>query len=451
MINHKVPPQSIEGEMSVLGAILVDNQCIHKVRHHISADDFYREPHRLIYSACLDLAKDKAPIDMITMVDLLRHNGSLNQVGGAAYLATLIDYVPTAANVLHYAKIVHEQALKRRMLSAAMRMIDMAHDEHCDLQDAISESRSLMADISGSAHSASAGDIYTLEQRVERYIKYVSQVGSLRFRTGFGEIDNAIRGVAPGEVMTIIAYSGTFKSALLQNLLQGNAERTGLRQLMCSLEMPVEKCVEREVQIQCGLEGRAVEDAFRDKLWKDLYATLLRRKSDKVLVCDRPRLSVEKVSAYIDIARAKHGELGGVGIDYLGLMAAEGRTLFDKVSALSADLKGMAKEQNIPVVLLGQVHRGFAQSKGIEIEMDAAKGGGDIEAGADYMLGLWAKDDKLFAKLLKNRNGPVGQRWEIDIDRDTLTFRGTLPFNEQDQEPEPSHVQRYGRADLPKW
>lgn len=429
MINHKIPPQNNEAEMSVLGAILLDAGCVSKVRLTLGREDFYRESHRCIYAACLDLSIRKQPIDLITLSDELKRSGNLDVIGGVAYLATLVDYVPTAANVDYYAKIVHGAALKRRMLAAAMKMIDMAHDDSCDIEKAVIDSRGAIAEIAGSVHSAAAGDLLNLEQRVERYIKYVRQVGTLRFRTGFGDIDNHIRGVAPGEVLTIIAYSGTFKSALLQNLLNGNAERTGLHQMFFSMEMPAEKCAEREIQIMCGLNGREVEDLFKGKEWKDYYATLLKRNSDKVLLCDKPKRTVDQIAAYVEIARSKYGEIGGVGIDYLGLMAGEGRSLFDRVERLSADIKAMAKDLKVPVILLGQVHRGYAASKNVEIEMDAAKGGGDIEAGADFMLGLWTKDDKLFAKLLKNRNGSAGDRWEIDIDRETLRFLSASPVD----------------------
>lgn len=448
-INHKVPPQSNEAEMSVLGAIMIDNACAGKVRHLLQRDDFYREAHRIIYAACMNLFSSKQPIDLITLMDLLKRSDDIGTVGGASYLATLVDYVPTAANVMHYAKIVHQNALKRRLLVAAQRMIDMAHDDACDIESAVAESRSAVAGIAGIVHAASDGDLFTLEQRMERYIRYIRNVGTHRFRTGLGDIDNHIRGVAPGEVLTIIAYSGTFKSALLQNLLSGNAERTGLHQLFFSMEMPAEKCVEREIQMICGMEGSDVEELFKGDGWKERWQQMLKRKADKLLVCDKPKRSVEQIAAYVDFARSKYGPIGGIGIDYLGLMAAEGKSLFDKVSSLSADIKSMAKEMQVPVILLGQVHRGYAASKGLEIEMDAAKGGGDIEAGADFMLGMWAKEERLFAKLLKNRNGAAGDKWEIDIDRKTLQFLSATPYvGDSISEPDLSSRRRK-KDDLP--
>lgn len=449
-INHKIPPQSNDAEMSVLGAFLIDDACVGKVRHLIQKDDFYREAHRVIFAACLDLFSDKQPIDLVTLSDALKRSGALGSVGGVAYLATLADFVPTSANVMHYAKIVHDNALKRRMIDAARKMIDLAHDDSCDIETAVAESRGAVAEIAGAAHAASSGDLLSLEQRMERYIRYIKNVGTHRFRTGFGDIDNHIRGVAPGEVMTIIAYSGTFKSALLQNLLSGNAERTGMHQIFFSMEMPAEKCVEREVQIMCGMDGSSVEELFKGDGWKSQWQNMLKRKADKLLLCDKPKRSVNQIAAYIDMARSKYGAIGGIGIDYLGLMASEGKSLFDKVSALSADIKSMAKEMQVPVILLGQVHRGYAASKGVEIEMDAAKGGGDIEAGADFMLGMWAKDERLFAKLLKNRNGASGDRWEIDIDRETLRFLSATPYHGDEAIPEQdSKSRRRKKDDLP--
>lgn len=427
-MNPKIPPQNLEAEMSVLGAVFIDNASLGKVKTLIHQDDFYRESHRVLYAAFCELHSTKTPIDFVTAVDALKSAGTLEQVGGAAYLATLVDYVPTAANVAHYCAIVRDKSLRRRLISNAQDMLANAYDEGCNLTESLNTAKGNLLAVSGEASHLSLSHLLTLEDRAERYIHYVKNVGTMRFRTGFGDIDNHIRGVAPGEVLTIIAYSGTFKSALLQNLLHGNAERTALHQIFFSLEMPAEKVFEREVQIQCGISGREVEQEYSGREWKDRHLNMIRRGSNRVLVCDKSRLSVPRIAGYVEMARHKFGSIGGVGIDYLGLMHADGKSLFDKVSALSADIKSMAKELQIPVVMLCQVNRGYATSKNVEIEMDAAKGGGDIEAGADFMLGMWSKDDRVFAKLLKNRNGSANHRWEMDINRETLEFLGTKEY-----------------------
>jgi replicative DNA helicase len=451
-MNPKLPPQSLDAEMSVLGAVFVDNGSVGKIKTLIHRDDFYTEAHRLLYSTFCEMYATKTPIDFVTVVSALKSAGTLDVIGGAAYLLALADFVPTAANVAYYCAIVRNKSLRRRLISNAQEMLANAYDEQCNLTEALDSAKGNLLSVSGDASHLSLSHLLTLEDRAERYLHYVKNVGTMRFRTGFGDIDNHIRGVAPGEVMTIIAYSGTFKSALLQNLLNGNAERTSLHQIFFSLEMPVEKVFEREVQMQCGLAGRQVEQDYSGREWKDHHAKMLKRGSNRVLVCDKSRLSVDRIASYVEMARHKYGAIGGIGIDYLGLMQAEGKSIFDKVSALSADIKGMAKDLQIPVVVLCQVNRGYATSKNLEIEMDAAKGGGDIEAGADFMLGMWAKDEQVFAKLLKNRNGQANLRWEMEINRETLEFIGTKDFIAPvSEEPEKPYGKREKYNDLPKF
>lgn len=443
---NDLPPFDSNAEMSVLGSIFLENKCFGHIRTSLTLDDFYKQAHRVIFKAFTALRDQKRPIDFVTACQQLHSTGDLEAAGGGAYVTCLADYVPTASNVKHYCRIVIDCSVRRKLILKAREMASAAYDLTVPMAELADLAKRGVSEIVSGVSGVSADDLLSLQDRAARYTKYVQQVNEFRFRTGFGDIDNHIRGVAPGEVLTIIAYSGTFKSALLQNLLQGNAERTQRHQLFFSLEMPVEKTFEREVQIQCGVSGLDVERTYSEKQEHTPYhAKLLSRNSDKLIVCERSKLNIDRLSAYIELAKYKYGEIGGVGIDYLGLLQAEGKSVFDKVSALSADIKGMAKDLRVPVVMLCQVNRGYAASKNVEIEMDAAKGGGDIEAGADFMLGMWAKDKRLFAKLLKNRNGDAGERWEIDIDRRTLQFLGTMPYTGDG----PSTAMRSRTDDLP--
>lgn len=423
-------PHSIEAEMSILGSVFLEDACLSKVAGMIDGLDFYREAHRKIYHAMLNLHRQRQPIDLVTMVQRLKDDDSLEEVGGAAYLSTLIDYVPTAANVHHYCRIVKEKSVARQVAAFAADLIGKAGDE--TPAALLAEAKAKLQEIAGGLDGldgVSVSDILTFDQRQKRYERHISELSKSRFVTGFPILDASIRGVAPGEVLTIIAYSGTFKTALLQNLLLGGAERSGYFSLFCSLEMPVEKLFEREVQINGGVSGRDVEDHFsgrRDNV--GVKEGMNRVASLGLLVCDRPRLTLEKIGRYIERTRQKYGRIGVVGIDYLGLMHAPGKTLFEKTAHLSIETKNLAKELGVPIILLCQINRTGATS-GREIEMFDAKGGGDIEAGADFMLGLWRdKDDQLVCKILKNRNGPAGQNFLVEMDRQSLTFRGMTQY-----------------------
>lgn len=271
--------------------------------------------------------------------------------------------------------------------------------------------------------------LITFEEQEKRYREYVASLSNKRFTTGLGEIDAEIRGVAPGEVLTIIAYSGTFKSALLQNLLMQSGSATKTYQLFFSLEMPVEKCFERTMQISTGMTGYDVERSFRDENPPLLAIDAAYQQGGKwVVVIEEGRLDLHSMGNYVDMADTTLGKVGCVGIDYMGLMKAEGKTLFEKAAEVSFGVKEFAKKMNLPVIMLCQVSRAYAASKENEIQMDAAKGGGDIEAGADFMLGLYKHGEELIMKILKNRNGPAGKHFKVDIDASSFRFMGVSPW-----------------------
>ena len=427
---HNAQPQSFEAEMSILGAIFLENGCIRKVAGVVDTLDFYREGHRKIYRAMLGLHRQKSPIDTVSMVNRLKADGALEEIGGAAYLATLMDFTPTSANVAHYCRIVKEKSVARQVATFAAELAVRAADE--SPAGIIAEAKAKIQEIASGLdgmNGVSASDLLTFDQREERYRRFIKEIDRERFRTGFRHLDRVIRGVAPGEVLTLAAYSGTFKTAFLQNLLLRGAESSGLYHLFFSLEMPAEKVFERELQIQGGATGRNVEDHYLGRHDSaSVRAGGDRSGSHGLIVCDRPRLTLDNISRYIEIARQKYGRVGAVGIDYLGLMQAPGKNLFEKTAHISAETKNMAKELRVPIILLSQINRTAAVAGG-EIETHSAKGGGDVEAGADFMLGFWRdKDDTLICKIMKNRNGAAGINLAVEINPETLRFADMTPY-----------------------
>lgn len=270
-------------------------------------------------------------------------------------------------------------------------------------------------------------DLVTLEQQFDSYIRYVEKLAQSRFITGFPEIDDQIRGVAPGEVMFITAYSGVYKSAWLQNLLLNASERTERHHVFFSLEMPQDKVFERTVQIVCGAEGYTVENGFKNENFREqTRRTLYDRKSDKMIVCSKPALSIDRIEQYVELAKTRY-DIGAIGIDYLGLMTAENAASeYARISFVAENSKALAKRLDLPVIVLTQVNRAAAATG--EVEKWSAKGSGAIEASADYLLGMEKDDDeKVYMKVLKNRNGAEGLRFEVEIDKRCLRFVGMAP------------------------
>lgn len=271
-------------------------------------------------------------------------------------------------------------------------------------------------------------DISDFNDRSDKYSEYVRTMQKNRFTTGHDIIDKSIRGIGPGEMMIIGAYSGTFKSAYLQNLLIDYSCRSDLYSLFFTLEMPDEKVFEREMQITNGITGSEVEYRYKNVSLKtnELRQQCAASGSDKVLTVERPRLTLDHISEYIEIAKTKY-QIGVVGIDYLGLMKGnQGRTTADLTEDMSNGAKELAKSSKVPVILLTQINRAAAKAQvdeGMEIELHHLKYGG--EAGADIVLGLYKDHETtLVMKVLKNRGGEVGIKFKANIIPHALKFEG---------------------------
>ncbi len=425
-------PDDNDAEKAVLGARFIDDAVIKTC--DLPPEAFYKEAHRLIDAAMKDLAHRKEPIDLVSVSGLLKNRGELDQCGGAAYLAELVDYVPTAANANYYIGRVRDAYLRRQPgIMHFRKIVGGFWDMEKPLADTCDELRAAAVGLAGEVMNTKAGELLTWQERQRRYSDYIKDIDRLRFLTKFPPVDEHLRGCAPGEVITLAAYSGTFKTALLYWMLLQNAMETGLYYIFFSLEMSAAKLFERETMQTTGLTGRQVERAYRDG-----RALVEHEAAKKLIVVDRSRLSLEKIGAFVEQARLKYGEIGGIGIDYLGLVAAVGRDPYERIQHTAIETKNLAKSLNVPVVLLSQTSRAYAPGNKREMEADAAKGSGDIEAAADFMLGLWQSEDRrLLLKILKNRNGPAGNIFEIALDRSCLRFGECKPYERKAGKGEP--------------
>ena len=424
----QAPPHSVEAEMSVLGAILLDNDSFHKL--DIQPDDFYVAKHRFLFSALQQLISTGTGADLVTLSENLRGSGHLDKCGGSAYLAVLIDYTPTAANIGYYADIVLTKSKSRQVIFAARTILDQAQQSD-DPDLLISEAFGSLQQI---GQSSGAKIWMSLADQAKEYEQYIQTADDTRFATGYPNLDSIIRGVAPGEVMMIVGYSGTFKSAFLHNILLNSCMKTKKKSLFFSMEMPATLVYQRTVQIaleqntyyiESGYAGLKDQDNYREKTLKELE----RLGADHLITSPRPALTIEQVEHYTRLARAEHGEIGVVGIDYLGLMAADGaKTEYERVSYCAEQSKNMAKRLNLPVVMLTQINRSSATTG--EMETWSAKGSGAVEASADYMVGIKRNDQKeIIIKLMKNRNGEANLQFVADLEAKYLKFRALEPYD----------------------
>jgi replicative DNA helicase len=271
---------------------------------------------------------------------------------------------------------------------------------------------------------------------VEAYQQHIANLKKNRFVLGIPEIDKRIRGVAGGEVLTILARSGSFKTAMLQNLLKNYVQHSAWTAVFFSIEMPVSSVAERYFQMLDGCTGPEVESMFTDTSpngVRDIAIGQFVKDLQRFFVIPT-RVSLSDITAYVRLIETeKNVKVGVIGIDYLGLMDGPGANTYETTSRLATGTKNLAKLLNIPVVLLSQVSRkgGSGQS---EISLDMGRDSGAIEEGADFVLGLWqhAKDESdtdvwadrlpdaesqpdLICKILKNRKGSAGSTWTLEL------------------------------------
>jgi len=422
-------PHDIEAEQSVLGAVFLDADCMVELSTMLEPSDFYEPRNRLIFEALVHLYKDQSPVDLVTVSSVLKAHGKQQASGGSEYLSELVDFVPTAANVGYYAKTVRQKAVARNVIDAARGIA--AEAAGSDDTDQLIANALAKIEATGQRSGRADRDLLTLAEMAEQYERHVKNLGKSRFVTGFPDLDGIIRGVAPGEVMMLTAYSGLFKSALLQNMLLEGCRRTGEYHLFFSLEMPATRVFERTCQIAMEEYTYRVESGFNhhDGYRERALVELNKLGADKLIVCDKPNVTIEQIEHYTRLARSRHGSIGAVGIDYLGLMGAtNARTEYERISYVAENSKHLAKRLNVPVIVLTQANRNSA-SQG-ELEKWSAKGSGAVEASADYMLGLIKNDRKdLLLKVMKNRNGEENLTFKAEIDAKFLKFRSLVPYD----------------------
>jgi replicative DNA helicase len=426
-------PHNLEAEQMVLGALFSFPDVWPQVASVLTAADFYPERHRIVFEIISELHRSGRPIDFTSATALIRERNQLESIGGAGYLMEIADMCITGETTKYYAGLVKDTALQREMYRALTDISKRVCSPGADLTEALSEGYRILADTANQRHKSN-GAVRTLAEMAEIYTQHVSQLDKNRFITGFEPLDAIIKGVAPGEVMTIVAYSGLGKSAFLHNLLLDGCQRSNQHHIFYSLEMPLTRVFERTVQISLQRLTYNIESEFHHHNHEnraDTMVSLASVNANKLLVCDEGGISLDKIELYTEQARAKYGKIGAIGIDYLGLCSAPGtRSEYERVSAVAEGAKHLAKRLNIPVIVLCQISREAAKDG--NVQMSSAKGSGAVEASADYMISLQrTKNAEIMLKLLKNRNGEADIAFICDIKWPFLKFNSIRPFDEK--------------------
>ncbi len=419
---QKVPPQNIEVEQSILSAILIENNTLPEVLEVVSEKDFYREAHRKIFAAMLDLFERNEPADLITITNILKEQGRLESVGGASYLAELVDTVPMATNAAHYAKIIREKATLRQLIERAASITTRCFEDRGDVEEVLDFAERSIFEISENkvrpAFHALADILNDTYKAVEDAVGNKILVTGVP--TGYHMLDEKTSGLQPSDLIVIAGRPSMGKTALALNIAQNASSQTGIPVGIFSLEMSKEQLSLRMLSSEARIDSSRMRGGFLSE--SDL-ARINRAAGTlydlPIYIDDSPSISALEIRAKARRMKMEKG-LGLVIVDYLQLMrgraSAERRDL--EISEISRSLKALAKEINIPVVALSQLNRKVEERSNKRPVLSDLRESGAIEQDADVIVFIYR--DEVYNKkegeadrtseinVAKQRNGPTG-------------------------------------------
>lgn len=443
----RTPPQFVEGERAILGGLLLDNDALPKVVAILTADDFYREAHRNIFTAITELFNRNEPADWLTLTSVLRESGQLETVGGIPFLTELIDAVPSSANILHYTRIVKEKALLRRMISSANEIVTRSYDDHQDIDEFINESEELIFSIgserlgTGFVHiqdlmQTSFETIESLYDRKER----ITGVGS-----GFRDLDNLTAGFQNSDLIIIAGRPSMGKTSFAINIAMNAAMDFGVPTAIFSLEMGNEQIALRILCAKAKVNLKSLRTGFLSPDdWGRLTLAVGNISDAPLYIDDSPAINSLEIRAKARRLKKEKG-LGLIIVDYLQLMKGAIKTdsREKEISEISRSLKALAKELKVPVIALSQLNRQVEQRPDKRPHLADLRESGAIEQDADVILFIYRDEvyndspdnpNKGKAEIIigKQRNGPIG-KITTNFESQYSTFR---PLTTREDQPE---------------
>jgi replicative DNA helicase len=422
---QRVPPHNLDAERAILGAILLDREAVGLARERIVADDFYRREHRLIFDAMCRMYEDDQAIDAITVSELLSREDHLDAAGGTDYLNALAATVATAANVVFHASIVREKSLLRRLIHTSGEIATEAFEGAEDAASVLDRAQAMIYSLTELERPGDFAPVGKLVSEAFRSIEEAYRSGKdlTGLRTGFADLDRMLGGLQNSDLVVLAARPSMGKTSLALNLAYNIAARDNIGVAIFSMEMAREQLV---LRMLCSSGGFNLHDVRRGKIrpedWPRLTQACERLSSAPIFIDDSSGLSVLEMKAKARRLKQQHG-IGLVIIDYLQLMAAPGRGIENRqqeISHISRNLKGLAKDLDMPVLALSQLSRAVeARGRDHRPILSDLRESGSIEQDADVVLFIFREevykpDDDTVRNLAtiivgKQRNGPTGR------------------------------------------
>jgi replicative DNA helicase len=418
---ERLPPQNVEAEEAVLGAILIDPDAVIRVATTIRPEDFYREKHGWIYDAALTLHERREPIDFLTVCDELERRGQLDEVGGTAFITTLVNTVPTSIHAEHYARIVERTAIRRRLIDVAGQIAVLAYQEADDVDEVVDRAEQILFGVSERRISR---ELVPIKQVLSEYydrIEYLTRHRGemIGIPTGFNDIDKLLGGLQRSDMIILAARPSVGKTSLALSIAYNAAKKHRQRVAFFSLEMSSEQVVQRLISAETGINAQRLR---RGEIEEDEWGRFMKATSDLAethfYIDDSPGASALELRTK---SRRLHAEVGIdlIVVDYLQLMRGDFRSenRVQEISSISRALKALARELNLPVLALSQLSRGVESRTDKRPILSDLRESGALEQDADVVIFIYR--DEMYNEnterpniadimIAKHRNGPTG-------------------------------------------
>ena len=436
LMTDNLPPQNIEAEQAVLGAIFLNTDALADAMEYVEADDFYRRSHQLLFQAMVDLNNNSEAIDVLTVQNYLSTNNQLDDVGGVAYIAELATSVPTAANAGYYAKIVEEKSMLRRLISTATNIITQANNNDEDVPSLLDSAERQIMDVSERRNRSGFREIKDVLNEALNDVDRLSQQSEdiTGLPTGYREFDKMTAGLQPDNLIILAARPAVGKTAFALNIAQNVATSTDTSVAIFSLEMSAESLVNRMLCAEGSINANHLRTGQLDEgEWQNLIVAMGALSNTSIFIDDTPGIKMAEIRAKCRRLAKEKGNLGLVVIDYLQLIEGSNKeSRQQEVSQISRQLKKLAKELGVPILALSQLSRGVEQRQDKRPVLSDIRESGSIEQDADIVAFLYRDDyyERGDSKSDDNEddeplNQDVGEV-ELIIEKNRAGARGTV-------------------------
>ena len=433
MWQENVPPQDIEAEQAVLGAIFLDAEALVEAMAQIEPQDFYRRAHQIIFRSMIALNDRNENIDIITLKSQIESENTLEDVGGISYLTELSQVTPTASGVAHYAKIVKDKSTLRELIQAATKIVKEGYSQEGSVEEIVEAAEKGILNVSEKRNSTGFQAISDVLNSTMEHIDRLSQQNEeiTGLPTGYPELDKMTAGLQPEELIILAARPAVGKTAFALNIAQNIGTRTDRSVAIFSLEMGAESLVNRMLCAEGTIEaGHLRTGQLTEQEWHNLIMAMGSLSNTSIFIDDTPGIKVSEIRARCRRLAQEKGNLGLILIDYVQLIEGSGReSRQQEVSEISRQLKKLAKELKVPVIALSQLSRSVEQRQDKRPVLSDIRESGSIEQDADIVAFLYREDYYQRQGTEEDKNEEeqaVNDVIEVIIEKNRSGARGTV-------------------------